>query len=166
MYNAKELLSRMKDVASVNSNSALAKLLNVSYNTLNTWLKRNKLPQEVILGFSNRYNCSLDYLIKGDKNNNSFKNENISAEVDELPYFGTFEYLNLNYGSNVKIDTANIYSGGFYLLKKNDIYFVAQALINPFSEKVKLTDGALIDEIITMQEFLNIKIGLILKAVQ
>ena len=71
MYLIKDVILKMKKIAGVDSNIELSKYLNISYNTLNTWIKRGKLPQETILSFCEQNNCSLDYLLL-NKNANLF----------------------------------------------------------------------------------------------
>ena len=163
MYNIKEVVTRMKQVANIQSNADLARDFNVSYNTFNTWLKRDKFPQEIILDFANRYNTSLDYLIFGKNSHNSNENllsiENIETGK-EFIFYGQYEPLNILPKSKLKLDPNILHSSGHYLIKQRDIYYIAQAFFNPFEETVTLKT-AQFTYTIKEEEFYNICIGLI-----
>jgi len=157
MYEIKEVIKRLKEIAKVNSNIELAKIFNVSYNTFNTWLKRSKLPQEVIIEFAKKYNASLDYIVFG-KNSNlfEFKNHNNNNNKNEFIYYGEFKKLNIKPGAKLKLDTTALFSNGYYLLFKNGIYTIKKCKIDIFLNLVTIDDKK-----ITILEFKEINKGLI-----
>ncbi len=160
MYSAKELIGRMRKIAGLDSNIELARYFKVSYNTLNTWLKRNKLPQEVILEFAKKNGCSLDYLIFNKVNSiSSIKNKE-EPKITEFPYFGEYEPLKIGLNSVIKLDTDKIFSGGYYLCEIDNIIFIAQAKFDPFNKTVLLKNSTF-EKKITMEKFNTIKKGLI-----
>ncbi len=134
MYDIKEVLKRMKTIAGVHSNIELAQILNVSYNTFNTWLKRKKFPQEILIEFSIRYECSLDYLLFNK--NKKKENNNGLLSVD---YYGRYEPLNISFKAKLILKKDKFINGAFYLIKKENIYFIAQAFFSfEDTKKVKL----------------------------
>jgi len=151
MYNIKDIIKRMKQISNIESNANLARNLNVSYNTFNTWLKRNKFPQETIIEFAKRYNTSLDYLIFGKDNNNN----------RDFIFYGQYEQLNIYPGSKLNIDKNILHSNGYYLIKQRDIYYIAQAFFNPFTKIVTLKTPEF-TRTIKEEDFNNINIGLII----
>jgi len=159
MYDVKEVINRMKIIANISSNINLAKSLNVSYNTFNTWLKRKKLPQEIIFSFCKKYNCSLDYLLLNKKfNDNKESNSNISDY--EVKYYGNYDTLNITYGQLLKISPTLLHSNGLYLLKMNEVFFIAKISFNPFEDKVFVTNDN-INIKISFEKFVEINQGLI-----
>ena len=62
MYDIKRVIDKIKQIANLKSNADLARLLNISYNTLNTWIKRNSIPFNVITCVSQEFNISLNWL--------------------------------------------------------------------------------------------------------
>ena len=162
MYNIKEVIERMKKVANISSNASLARLLNISYNTLNTWIKRNKLPQEVLIEFAKKFNTSLDYLIFGHIEPDEIEkieDQKITNEI-EFIYYGEYEPLNITINSKLKLNSTLLHSGAYYLLKQNDIYYIAKAYFNPFEENV-LIKTSFFEKTIKKDIFLQYKIGLI-----
>ena len=160
MYNIKELIKKMKIIAQVDSNIKLAKVFNVSYNTLNTWLKRNKFPQELLIEFCIKYNCSLDYLILNKDLYNEHKKE-IKNELVELNYYGEYEKLNIHFKSKLILQKNKLINNGFYLVKKNEIEFIAQINFNPFTNKAKLIFNNFSYEI-TLEELKKMEATLII----
>ena len=176
MYNIKDLIDKMKLVAKLKTNIDLANELSVSYNTLNTWLKRKKLPQEVIINFAKKYNVSLDYLLlnKEFSNNeadnlfNSCSDANIKAThnnidntVDKFHYYGDYEPLNIKNGDILELNSALFHSNGHYLLKSNDIYFIAKVIINIFENSVKIITSDNYSNTIDLSTFKSYNQGLI-----
>ena len=169
MYDVKELINRMKTVANINSNVKLAEILNVSYNTFNTWLKRHKLPQDVLYNFCIEYKCSLDYLIFNKNDSYSLLNFQKTAETENKTddsflnhlFYGTYEPLNIKPGQNLKLNGTLLHSGAYYLIKVNSIYLIAKVDINPF-ENIAFIKANNFSKELPLKEFINIKIGLIL----
>ena len=173
MYLAKDVINKMKQLANLNSNVDLANNLGISYNTLNTWIKRGKLPQETIFSFCKDNNCSLDYLLldkepnlfeeqQKDYKNNQLKTSQITdIKEDEFIYYANFEELNISYGSKIKLHPTLRISNGYYLLKKDSIYFIAKCKFDLLSRNTTL----FIENIqyqLTYEEFELINLGLII----
>ena len=159
MYNIKDVIIKLKQIANIDSNINLAKELNVSYNTLNTWIKRGKLPQEVIISFCKKYNCSLDYLLL-DKNQNS--NKDTIDKKNIFTFYGYCEKLDSSFKKlNLTLQKDILHSGGIYLLEKNSIFLLVQAFFDPFSNIVKLNNKTL-DITLSIEEFKKYNQGLVI----
>ena len=166
MYNIKDIITRMKHIANIQSNADLARDFNVSYNTFNTWLKRDKFPQEIILDFANRYNVSLDFLIFGKRKNSQNSNENLSSTKNieiskEFIFYGRYEPLNISPKNKLNLDANILHSSGYYLIKQREIYYIAQVFFNPFEQTVTLKTSQFAYTL-KEEEFYNINIGLII----
>lgn len=61
------VLGRMREVAGVDSDSALARLLNVTPSSVSNMKKRLVISGDNILEVSLKYKVGLDYLIYGEK---------------------------------------------------------------------------------------------------
>ena len=165
MYDIKDLIQKMKIAAGVNSNVELSNILNISYNTLNTWIKRKKLPQDVIFNFAKKYNLSLDYLIF-DKKETLLSAQNLKKVKDEktentnFKYFGVIDEFNINY-STLQIDTTPLlYDNGLYLLLIDKIYLIVKATFDPFNKEVLIKNNHL-EKKLTLSQFLSYKKALI-----
>ena len=153
MYNVKVLVDKMKQIAKLKTNTDLAKELDVSYNTLNTWLKREKLPQEVILNFASNHNASLDFLLLESSTlekeeealfsptittittNKQNITTNSNNHTKYFIYYGEYEPLNIKPGDKLELDSALLHSNAHYLLKYDDIYFIAKVIIDIYTNK-------------------------------
>jgi len=168
MYDIKELIDNMKEIAKISTNIELAKLLNISYNTLNTWIKRKKIPQEVILSFCEKYKCSLDYLIYNKNidttlfdiqiSNEKEANYTTKEEVEEFTFYGVYEALNIKPGSTFRLHKELYVTPAYYLLHKDSITFIALVEIDPFNKEVYLND---FNQRLHLEEFKTINLGLI-----
>ena len=65
MDNAKLILERIKETFNVKSNKELSDKLGVSYNTLNTWIKRNSVPIDIIDKVVQKRQISFDWILNG-----------------------------------------------------------------------------------------------------
>ena len=166
LYDIKKLIEKMKSISNTSTNIALAKLLDISYNTLNTWIKRGKIPQEVLLEFCTRYDCSLDYLLldrvgepptlfSSSNNKSTTKNGNNKSTVK---FYGIYPPLNIKPGDSISINKEAKHSPAFYLLLKDNIYFISKVNINPFLKSALIEDYGVQ---ISLKEFNNINFGLI-----
>ena len=167
LYDIKELINKMRDISNANSNVKLANILNVSYNTLNTWIKRAKLPQDVLIEFANKYNCSLDYLILNKQEQNTLTNNKTTlfnnAEPQEnkkIRYYGSFPALNISNGATLTLNKDSLHSNAYYLLKKDNIFFIAKVNFNVFSKQATVILSDYIKEL-TLEEFNLLNQGLI-----
>ena len=167
MYDIKEVISKMKLIANVDSNIALANLLDISYNTLNTWIKRSKLPQEILISFCKKYNCSLDYLLLNKKEEqNLFKTK---QQTDNLNNAQNTEYSFIYYGKidgfeslklKLVINKKLLHSNALYLLKKNNIYIVASCSFDIFNNIVSI-DSNNLKHTTSIDNFYKLNQGLI-----
>jgi hypothetical protein len=172
MYDIKKVINKMKQIANIDSNASLARLLNISYNTLNTWIKRHKLPQEVILSFCKKYNCSLDYLLLEDNNNptlfinNTIKNNNETSEIYSFIYYGDIKNeQNFNKPLELTINTTLMHSNSYYLLNKENIYLVAKCSFDIFDNIVYIENENITHKI-SLDNFKEINRGLITNIAQ
>ena len=167
MTNIKDIISKLKEIANLNSNIELAKYLEISYNTLNTWIKREKIPQEVLLNFCIKNNCSLDYLLLDTKN--SLNKEQPTANEKQTPnsnptfsfnYYGIYKELNIEHSATLTLIKDTFHNNGYYLLKINDIYAIANVEFDIFGSNVtiKLPSN---NHTISLEEFKKFNIGLI-----
>ncbi len=163
MYDIKEVIKKIKEIANIHSNIELARLFNVSYNTLNTWIKRNKFPQEILIKFCQDYNCSLDYLIL----NTSFKpNPPLTAifgkNIDTFDFYGEFEPLKIDFYAKLTLKKDFYINGSFYLIKKNEIYFLTQAFfsLDKYNVTLKVNNTSYL---LSLDEFKEINLGMIIK---
>ncbi len=172
MYDVKDLIEKMKLVAKLKTNTDLAKELNVSYNTLNTWLKRKKLPQEVIINFANKYNTSLDYLLlKSNPSDNVqinlFNNEaeipiDSGTLLQSFVFYGEYEPLNIKPGDILELNSTLLHSDAHYLLHYNDIYFIAKVIINIFSDSATIITTDNYKKEININNFKDHNMGMII----
>lgn len=65
MDSAKLIIKRMCEVAKIANNKDLSDFLEVSYNTLNTWIKRDSIPMDKISEFVQKRQLSYDWLLTG-----------------------------------------------------------------------------------------------------
>lgn len=172
MYDVKTLIEKMKTIANIKSNIELASLLNVSYNTLNTWIKRHKLPQEVLIDFCNQYSCSLDFLVLNQNSTTTSPSPTAASAtikkqvattkeesaIDTFTFWGSYKELNIKPGDTIELSKSTMHSLAYYLLYKESIYCICQVFINPFKHLATLIDY---DTTLTIEEFNTINLGLI-----
>lgn len=172
LYEIKTLIQKMKDLSNCSSNIALAKHLGVSYNTLNTWIKRGKIPQEILLSFCIRNNCSLDYLLlekEDNKHPTLFKLDNSAPQSyymdkrEKVTFLGEYQQLNIKPGDTIIVNKGIRYSPAYYLLIKNRIYFISKVSLNPFLNSALIIDYEIK---ITLEEFNKINLGIIEKTLE
>ena len=165
MYNVKDVIDKMKKILNINSNIELANFLKVSYNTLNTWIKRGKIPQEVIYDFCQKQNCSFDYLLT-NKNELTIisgeKEKDINSEIT-FKYYAFYDDLDIPFGATLYLSPTLTISNGIYLLKDKDIYLLAKCKIDIFNNKVTITEKEKIIATIDIDKFNKIKVGLLIK---
>lgn len=65
MDSAKLIIKRMCEVAKIANNKDLSDFLEVSYNTLNTWIKRDSIPMDKISEFVQKRQLSYDWFLTG-----------------------------------------------------------------------------------------------------
>ena len=84
MNNAKEIIARIKELKSLPTNTAVAQYLGVSYNTLNTWLKRKKIPDSIIKKVVQDEQISYDWLLENKKDGHNEDNNTVHIPMLEL----------------------------------------------------------------------------------
>ena len=120
----------MKQAIDATSNIELANYLQVSYNTLNTWMKRGKIPQEILFDFCSKNNLSCDELISNKTPSTS--------KYYELIYYGSYKELNINFKAKLQLTKEKLFNNAYYLLKKEDIFFIAKVSFNPFYKECQI----------------------------
>lgn len=83
MDNIKEIIGRIKQSKNVSTNTKLAEKLGVSYNTLNTWIKREKIPEKIIQDIVQSEQLSYDWLLNGVKSETK-TDDSVSLSVSLL----------------------------------------------------------------------------------
>ena len=68
MYNIKIIIDKLIIHSNSKNNKELAEKIGISYNTLNTWLKRGVVSIDPILNYAKENNLSLDFLFDIDTN--------------------------------------------------------------------------------------------------
>jgi len=129
MYDIKQVISKLKLIANLHSNIELSSILNISYNTLNTWIKREKIPQEVLIEFCKKFNCSLDYLLLDKKNNINLFSENKTEKSNNYYYYGAFNDT-IKPGSKLELIKDLYHNNGYYLILLNKVYFIAKVIFD------------------------------------
>ena len=156
MYEIKNVIKKMKQAIDATSNIELANYLQVSYNTLNTWMKRGKIPQEILFDFCRKNNLSCDELIL---------NKTLStSKYYELIYYGLYKDLNINFKAKLQLTKEKLFNNAYYLLKKEDIFFIAKVSFNPFYKECQIE---LNEENfkLSLEEFNTLNQGLIISCI-
>ena len=65
MYNLKDILDRLKSHYRCKNFKEIANIIGVKYQTLTTWLQRNKIPFELLHKIAQNENISFDWLLTG-----------------------------------------------------------------------------------------------------
>ena len=68
MYNVKNIIDKLILHSNSKNNKELAEKIGISYNTLNTWLKRGVISIDPIFNYVKENNLSLDFLFDIDTN--------------------------------------------------------------------------------------------------
>lgn len=170
MYDIKKVITKIKYLMNIESNIDLAKRLNVSYNTLNTWIKRGKLPQEVLYNLASEYKASLDYLLfedseKINRANGNLLDESNSTDTNILSftYYGTFDALNIKPGDILTLNSTLLHSGGYYILYKENIHIITESIFDIFNKRVTIKSYDK-STTIDINEFKRYNIGLIIES--
>jgi hypothetical protein len=156
MTNIKNIITKLKKIAKVDSNIELANYFNISYNTLNTWIKRGKIPQDILLDFCTKNNCSLDYILLNKELDNTLFSVHKEQNENKYIYYGEFKELNISFKSILFLDQ-NIYQdGAYYLIYKNGIYKIARVTFDIFDKSATVNNKTL-----SLDDFKKINKGLI-----
>jgi hypothetical protein len=156
MQDIKIVIQKLKEIAKLNSNIELANYLNISYNTLNTWIKREKIPQEVLINFCIKNSCSLDYLLLDKEFKTTLFSTSNTNSKDSFEFYGSIKELDIKGKTILKLEKNIYHNGAYYLIYSNDIYYVKEVYFNILDSKVTI-DNTTID----INKFKDINLGLI-----
>jgi len=156
MTDIKMVITKLKEIAKVDSNIELANYFDISYNTLNTWIKRGKIPQDVLLEFCIKNSCSLDYILLNKELDNTLFTSIKKQISDKFIYYGEFKELDISFKSTLTLDKNLYQSGAFYLMYKNSIYTISRVIFDIFN-----TTATIDNQTISFKDFKEINIGLI-----
>ena len=67
MESIKDILNRLCEYYKVPNNRQLSDKIEVNYNTINTWIKRESIPYEKLHKIAQKESISLDWLLFGEK---------------------------------------------------------------------------------------------------
>ena len=65
------VIGRLKEMLSVSSDSALARAMNTTPQTISSWKMRDSIPYAMCVNLSEKHNVSLDWLLTGKEPNKS-----------------------------------------------------------------------------------------------
>jgi len=95
MKNIKHILDRLREVYQVPNNRQLSTKIEVNYNTMATWIKRDIVPYEKLHDLVQKENISFDWLLSGE--GNKYKNNLIEYKSnDYVPFYHTFKFIGTN----------------------------------------------------------------------
>lgn len=81
MPDIDNVLKKLRKYYQVPNNRQLANKLGIKYNTLSTWVQRNKIPYELLTEISQNENISLDWILNDNiYTQNEYINENENRE--------------------------------------------------------------------------------------
>ncbi|MCK5236871.1 MAG: helix-turn-helix domain-containing protein [Deltaproteobacteria bacterium] len=82
-----EVIERMKDIARLKNDSAVAKALTVTPQALSNYKKRGKLPSHLLIRFARAYGLSVDWLLTGEGQSHKAAMGGVSkAHEDSIKY--------------------------------------------------------------------------------
>lgn len=102
--SAINIIDRLKEELSINTDKNLCKLIDIKPNTLSTWKKRDSLDFNKIIALCESKNLDLNYIFFDEKkfsadNENEkplLKTESLLAEPPEVKIFKEFQLINTN----------------------------------------------------------------------
>lgn len=121
--DAKLFLLRLRVALDIKSNIELAKVLDVPYSTLNTWLTRNSLPLEAIISKSVCDNVSVDMLL-GKENGEIFKFSKFPSLIAAMDLATSTEEATLKFNTQLDSFIIEVIIGklrSLYAISKRDI---------------------------------------------
>jgi len=105
MQNIKDILDRLKEFYQIPNNRQLSNKIDVNYNTMATWIKRNIVPYEKLNELSQKENISFDWLLNGENGKYTnlapkpIESKEDNRDSEDLPYvllFDEFEKVSNN----------------------------------------------------------------------
>jgi len=185
MNKVKPIIERLKKLYQLTNNRELSNKLKIKYQTLTTWLQRDKVPYELLEQIAQNENISLDWLLTGkgsmqvsDENSdqifvNFFEdisasagygaiNHNLSPEKIE---FSTALIKSFNINNIKNIDIIKVYGDSMEPEFKNGEYIVTERVSSIDEVKNGNTVIAIIEDELFIKKLLkdpvNKKIALI-----
>ena len=80
MNNTKKIINKIKELKGIKKNKELAKSLDIKYDRLNSWIKRDTIPFEIIKQIVEEHKITYDYLLTGE--GNTLKKEEVIPEIE------------------------------------------------------------------------------------
>ena len=105
MNNTKEIIGRLKQHYAVENNKELALRIGVSYDTLNTWIKRKKIPLEKIHEIVQNEHLSYNWFFTGEENH---KNSISEIEIKGDNNISTIGNGSTTVNGNMSINTVSV----------------------------------------------------------
>ncbi len=134
MDNSKLIIKRIKELFGAKNNKVLSTELDVPYETLNGWIKRNTIPFEVIDNIVESKKVSYDWLLMGRENPIE---EEKKESYNFLKSFYSITKLSIHASAGVGIENFHIEEIGQVLLDKE----LFRYNVNPKSLKVIQVKG-------------------------
>lgn len=102
--SAINIIDRLKEELSINTDKNLCKLIDIKPNTLSTWKKRDSLDFNKVIALCESKNLDLNYIFFNEKNFSaddekeisSLKTDTILTEPPEVEIFKEFQLINTN----------------------------------------------------------------------
>jgi len=97
MKTIKDIILRLHAVYGIKNNKQLALKMNVNYNTINTWLKRDAIPYDKLHEVVQKEQISFDWLLHGvgemykNKENQPLSTIEMDINKPYMPYYDKFE---------------------------------------------------------------------------
>jgi SOS-response transcriptional repressor LexA len=86
-----EVLSRLKDSLSVNTDYKLAKLLKISQSNISMWRKRNSIPYKLLTDLCNKRELNINWILNGEGHPEVPGSYNMPKEEGLIPVVGMAE---------------------------------------------------------------------------
>lgn len=83
MRSIKDILSRLCLVYDVPNNRKLSKEININYNTISTWIKRDTIPYSTLHNIVEDKNVSFDWILTGVGETPISKDNNINLKLSD-----------------------------------------------------------------------------------
>lgn len=89
------ILDRLMEYFCLNHIKDLSEKLNVKYATLSTWIRRDKIPYELLIDIAIKRDISLDWLLRGIKNSDLYGQESEDENII-IKSFATKNHTNID----------------------------------------------------------------------
>ncbi len=90
VLNTKEIVDRLLLLHKEKNVKSLSNAIDISYNTMNGWIKKNNIPMEFLYKVSKKFNTNLDWLLTGQGNMLSGEQKKyslvpVAIEINAIP---------------------------------------------------------------------------------